>query len=202
MVSSGQDLEMTANSFADLMKRLRAGDQKAAAELFERFSGRLMILAQDRLGPLTRGKVDAEDVVLSALKSFFHRFADGRLDPQGWAGLWALLTTITLRKCGHHVDYWLAACRDVRRETDTASLDAANIGWQAVATEPTPSQAAMLVETVQQLEKDLEDYHRDIFRLALAGYTPTEIGSQVSVTERTVQRVLQRIRGRLEAMAD
>src|SRR5690349_8375175 len=98
----------TSTEFADLMDRLRAGDQDAATLLFERFAKRLIGLAQLRLGPLARGKIDAEDVVQSVFKSFFRRQAEGLLDPESWGGLWALLTTITLRKCGHKLAYLCA----------------------------------------------------------------------------------------------
>jgi RNA polymerase sigma-70 factor (ECF subfamily) len=192
---------MPIDSFADLMTRLRAGDQNAAAELFQRFAGRLILLARDRLGPLVKGKVDPEDIVQSALRSFFVRHADGRIAPRGWGGLWAILTTITLRKCGHQVDYWTAACRDVRREAIRPADDLSDPGWLMLASDPTPSQAAILVETVRRIEADLEEYHRDIFRLALGGYKSPEIANRVRVTERTVQRVLKRIRERLEGLA-
>jgi RNA polymerase sigma-70 factor (ECF subfamily) len=185
--------------FADRMARLRAGDQDAAADLFRRFAGRLAALAARRLGPLARGKFDPEDVVQSAFKSFFGRQADGRLAPQSWGGLWVLLTTITLHKCGHKLAYLRASCRDVRREQ--ALPDLSDPSWQVVATTPTPSQAAILAETVEQIAGGLEQYHRDIFQLALEGYASAEIASRVGVTDRTVQRVLRRVRDRLDGLA-
>jgi RNA polymerase sigma-70 factor (ECF subfamily) len=188
--------------FADLMARLRAGDPDAAADLFRRFAGRLAVLAAHRLGPLAKGKLDPEDVVQSAFKSFFRRQADGRLAPESWGGLWALLTRITLHKCGHKLAYLCAARRDVRREVALPPPDLSDPSWQVVATEPTPAQATIVAETVERVAGSLEPYHRDIFRLALERYTAGEIALQVGVTERTVQRVLKRVRKRLEALAD
>jgi RNA polymerase sigma-70 factor (ECF subfamily) len=184
------------------MSRLRAGDQDAAAELFQRFAGRLAALAARRLGTLPGGKLDSEDVVLSAFKSFFRRHADGRLAPEGWGGLWALLTKITLRKCGHQLAYLCAGRRDVRRESALPQPDLSDPSWHMVASDPTPSQAAVLAETVEQVAGGLKEYHRDIFRLALAGNSAAEIAGQVDVTERTVQRVLKRVRKLLEARAE
>src|SRR5690242_9456367 len=56
-------------SFADLMARLRAGDDAAAAALFQRFATRLIALARGRLDGLVRRKVDPEDVVQSVFRS-------------------------------------------------------------------------------------------------------------------------------------
>jgi RNA polymerase sigma factor (sigma-70 family) len=187
--------------FAERMARLRAGDSDAAADLFHRFAGRLAALAARRLGPFAKGKLDPEDVIQSVFKSFFRRQADGRLSPEGWGGLWVLLTRITLHKCGHKLTYLRAARRDVRRESALPAPDLSDPSWQAVASDPTPSQAAILTETIEQIAGEFEEYHRDIFRLALEGNTVAEIAASVKVTERTVQRVLKRVRERLEALA-
>jgi hypothetical protein len=44
--------------------------------------------------------------------------------------------------------------------------------WQAVADDPTPCEAAMLAETVQQMLRSLEGKNREIVTLSLQGYTP------------------------------
>ena len=59
------------SSFADLMARLHRGDQSTAADIFDRYSSRLVRLAAPRLVGMIRQKVDAEDLVQSAFKSFF-----------------------------------------------------------------------------------------------------------------------------------
>src|SRR5512143_2204624 len=143
---------MAEEAFDELMRRLRSGDGDAARDVFQRYSHRLIGLARSRLGTLMRQKVDPEDVVQSVFKSFFVRQADGRMDLEDWNGLWAMLTVITLRKCGHRVEYYRAACRDVRREADRSpSPDESGAAWEAVAREPTPSEAALLSETLEQL---------------------------------------------------
>jgi RNA polymerase sigma-70 factor, ECF subfamily len=188
-------------NFTLLMTRLREGDEEAAAELFHRFAGRLAVLAGRRLGPRARVKVDPEDVVQSAFKSFFKRQAAGQFRLQGWEALWALLTTITLHKCGHKLAYLHGAKRDINREVAPAAPDLSDASWHFLANDPTPHQATVLTETVDHLLSQLDGCHRDIFRLALDGYSSPEIAEQLDVTERTVQRVLKRIREKLERMA-
>src|SRR5262245_66557008 len=100
-----------------------AGD--AARAIFERFTRRLIGLARCHLGDRLRHKVDPEDVVQSAYKSFFLRYGDGPLAAGDLDGLWGLLTIITLRKCADRARYYQAECRDLsREEVSPASADA------------------------------------------------------------------------------
>jgi RNA polymerase sigma-70 factor (ECF subfamily) len=186
-------------SFDVVMAELRAGVDSAAAQIFERFAQRLIALARSRLDARLRAKVDPEDVVQSVYKSFFLRHADGRLDPGDWDGLWALLTVITLRKCGCWREKFHTASRDMEKEVPLPSAgSASSSGWETVDRDPTPAEAAMLAETVALVLHDLEGRDRDIATLALQGYTATEISAQLGRPERTVYRVLGRIKKQLQ----
>ena len=188
-------------SFTDLMDRLNAGDDAAATEIFHRFAHRLIGLARKRLDRLLQAKVDPEDVMQSVYRSFFRRQAESHYDLDGWDGLWGMLTVITLRKCGHREDYFRAARRDIRRETTATNTREQNeLEVSCLARDPTPSHAARLAETVEQVMRTLEGRERDIFALSLQGCTSAEIGDQVGRTERTVQRVLKRVRKQLLEM--
>jgi len=65
------------------------------------------------------------------------------------------------------------------------------------AADPTPSEAAILTETLERLMAGLEGDERDIVTLQLQGYTIPEISTRVRRSERTVCRVLERVRRRL-----
>jgi RNA polymerase sigma-70 factor (ECF subfamily) len=201
-MQSGTEATMSEqDSFEGLMDRLRRGDDDAASEIFNRFARRLIGLARSRLNERLRQKMDPEDVMQSVFKSFFRVQADGKLDLANWDSLWALLTVITLRKCGHRVEYYRAACRRVDREvTPRPSSDESTASFQAIARDPSPSDAAMLAETVEQVLRELEPREQEIVSLSLQGYGVAEIGQQVGRTERTVHRVLKRVRERLEKM--
>ncbi len=186
-------------SFLDVVGRLQRGDAAAGAEVFHRFARRLIGLARGRLGGLAP-KVDPEDVMQSVFKSFFRRQAEEPFDLAGWDGLWALLVVITVRKCGAQKRRFHAAARDVRRETAPAD-DAFGAAWEGVAREPTPEEAALLAETVEQLFRGLDAGDRSVLELGLQGYKAPEISAQVGRAERSVYRVLERARGRLERLA-
>jgi RNA polymerase sigma-70 factor, ECF subfamily len=188
------------DSFAELMARLRAGDDAAAAEVFRRYAARLHGLARRHLDTVLRRKVDAEDVVQSAYKSFFFRYGDGRLEVGDWDNLWGLLTLITLRKCADRAEYFRAERRAVSREVAPPPDEGAGGAWEAVNREPAPDEAALLAETVEQLFRDLDADERPVVELSLQGYTAQEISERLGRAERSVRRLRERVRKRLERM--
>jgi RNA polymerase sigma-70 factor (ECF subfamily) len=188
-----------SESFADVMARLRDGDDAAATEVFHRYVNKLVTLARRQFDAVLRRKVDPEDVVQSAYKSFFLRYGEGKLDVQNWHNLWGLLTMITLRKCLDRVEYHHAERRDARREAAAQpGASGAEPWWQAVSREPTPEEATVLAETVEQLLRALPESERPIFELSLQGYTAREISEQTGRAERSVRRLREQIRHRLE----
>ncbi|MFO0968453.1 MAG: sigma-70 family RNA polymerase sigma factor [Gemmataceae bacterium] len=194
---------MSDTSFPALMARLRAGHDDAAARVFQQYARRLMALARIHLDGALRQKVDPEDVMQSAFRSFFHHQVDRGYEPDNWDGLWRLLALITVRKCYDRHEHFRAACRDVGREVPRSpghdpGADDSAMSWQALTREPSPSEAAMLAETVQGLMRELSARDREILTLSLQGFGPPEISSQVGCTERTVYRVLEHIRDLLE----
>jgi RNA polymerase sigma-70 factor (ECF subfamily) len=186
-------------SFVDLMARVRAGDEGAAAEVVNRFTRRLIELARSRLDPLLRRKLDPEDILQSVYRSFFQHHAQGQYHLESWEGLWGMLVVMTLRRCGYRRAYFRAACRDVYREAGPADPDAV-ASCALLAREPTPPEAALLADTIQQLMQGLTPREQHILTLALEGHTSSEISGRVGRTERTVQRLLKRVRLRLEEM--
>ncbi|HEV3263104.1 MAG TPA: sigma-70 family RNA polymerase sigma factor [Gemmataceae bacterium] len=187
-------------AFVALMARVRAGDEEAATEVVNRFTHRLIDLARSRLDPLLRRKLDPEDILQSVYRSFFHHYVEGQYQLESWEGLWGMLVIMTLRRCGYRRAYFRAACRDVLREAGSPQTDSSVTDWDVLSRDPTPSQAALLAEAVEQLMQGLTAREQEIVRLSLQGYTSSEISARVGRTERTVQRQLKRVRQRLEAM--
>jgi RNA polymerase sigma-70 factor (ECF subfamily) len=185
------------DSFDGIINRLRSRDDSAAAAVFHRFAHRLIALARKRLDETARRKEDPEDVVQSVFRSFFARFDDNQFEFASWDSLWTVLTLMTVRKCANRMEYLHAACRDVRREVSRESFPASPATWEMLATDPTPSQAAVLTEIMEQLMQGLAAPDRDIISLQLQGYTIPEMSAHTGRSERTVSRILERARKRL-----
>jgi RNA polymerase sigma-70 factor (ECF subfamily) len=189
----------TNDSFAEWLTRLRAGDDAAARAVFERFAHRLISLARRQFHASLKYKVDPEDVVQSAYKSFFRGFDEGKFTVGNWDGLWGLLTLITVRKCADRVEYHRAECRDAILEAPIVSDKQEGVsGMEALSREPTPLEVAILSETVAQLLASLDEDERPIVELSLKGFTTQEISLQLDRPERSVRRLRERVRNRLE----
>jgi RNA polymerase sigma-70 factor (ECF subfamily) len=189
-----------SQSFAEFLARLRSQEDSAAQELFVRFAHQLIALAQGHIGAGLRHKVDPEDVVQSAYKSFFMRYGGGKLDVANWNSLWGLLTLITMRKCAERAAYHRAQCRDAAREVTLSPGEEAAPWLEPLGREPTPHEAAVLSETVDQLLAGLDDEERPILELSLQGHSTREISEQLGRAERTVRLLREGVRHRLERM--
>ena len=189
----------SSDSFVEFLDRLKQGDDDAAAEVFQLYANRLIGLARSRLDSRIRQKVDPEDVMLSAFNSFFRRQRNDAFDLNGWDSLWALLVGITVRKCGRQIATFRSAKRDVSRELRPSS-DSSPPTYEGAAAEPTPEEAAMLVEMLEGMLKDLSPRDRTIVAMRLEGYNILEIAEKVERTERTVNRTLRKVRADLERL--
>jgi RNA polymerase sigma-70 factor (ECF subfamily) len=175
------------------------GDATAPAVL-DRFTHELIRLARRQLDVRLQHKIEPEDVVQSVYKSFFLRYGEAALADQGWRELWGLLSCITLRKCADRVRYYRAECRDISREAAAPPQEDAELLRDAVSREPTPEQAALLAETVEQVLRGLDGDERSIIELSLQGYTTREISEQLGRAERSVRRLRERVRMQLERL--
>ena len=166
--------------------------------VFERFTRRLVGLARRHLDERLQVKVDPEDVVQSAYKSLFLRYGEGALAAEGWEGLWGLLTTITLRKCADRARFHRAERRDQAREAAPAKNTEDDTWREAAGREPTPDQAAVLAETVEGLLRRLDVDERTIIEMSLQGFSTLEISERMGRAERSVRRLREHVRKRLE----
>ncbi len=197
--SFADDLSLFS-SFDDTMRRLREHDEAASHAVFQRYVKRLLALAQSKLSRQLRQKEDPDDVVQSAFNSFFRRCATGSLDFQDWESIWSMLALITVRKCVKRVRHYRAGRRAVQREAAPAvGKSGEEAVWDLIAAAPSPEEEAILHDTVAELLASLEiPRHRDIVLLTLQGYTVEEIAAQLDCADRTVNRVLDKVRLWLE----
>jgi DNA-directed RNA polymerase specialized sigma24 family protein len=107
-----------ATTFEALIRRVRAWDQEAAAELVRRYEPAIrravrFRLADARLG----GLLDSMDIWQSVLKSFFVRAASGQYDLETPEKVLALLTAMARNKLASQARRQGAQRRGGRRVT-------------------------------------------------------------------------------------
>lgn len=183
----------------DLLARAGSGDELAAAQLYNRYVDRLIHLARKRLSPQLARRTDPEDVVQSAFRSFFRHVRAGHYATQDGRDLWKLLAAITVGKILHAVRRHTAGKRSVYAEQSSAGDLAPHIvAPESIAHDPTPEEAAVLVEETQLAMRPLSALQRHVLQLRLQGYSFEETAAAAGCSERTVRRVMKLVKARLE----
>lgn len=178
-----------------LLDQWRAGDQRAAVELFQRYAERLVALTRARLSAKLTRRIDPEDVVQSVYRSFFAHARAGRYDVQRGGDLWRLLVAITFHKLSTQIKWNTSQKRAVQQEQALGNDDSlAGMDAQLLARQPSPLEAATLADEVEQIMGLLDPVERRIFELRLQGHNIFEIAAAADTSERTVRRVLSRVK--------
>jgi DNA-directed RNA polymerase specialized sigma24 family protein len=177
--------------------KLHDGDEFAAQVVWSRYSDELLRFATRRLKGVQLRFADEEDVVLSAMNSFFHRAADGQFPKlHNQTDLRKLLFTITLRK----------AAAKLRKHYGGPIIGGdsvfANLGQSAgldgIAGEETgPDVRAVLNESSEALLDSLgNETLKSIAIYRLENYSNEEIAKLLNCGVRTVVRKVNRIKGK------
>ena len=182
-----------------LLQRIRLGDEQAAAELMDHYADRLVALARTRLSKKLARRLDPEDVVQSACRSFFRNTRAGHYDVRDSDDLWRLLAAITVHKALRQVKRHLAAKRDPGKEDSTGRGAILQVlSPQAFSRDPNPDDAAIMVEEMEVMMAALSPLHRQIIEFSLRGFDVVTTAQAVRRSERTVQRALEQARDLLE----
>jgi RNA polymerase sigma-70 factor (ECF subfamily) len=179
-----------------LLRRLRTGQADAPTLLYLRYARRLHGLAETQRSPTLARLVDADDIVQSVFRTFFRRAVQGQYDVPEGEEIWKLLLVIALNKIRALSVHHHAAKRDVRL---TASGPAFN---RVLGAQPARDEAALSVlrMVIDQALEGLPDAQRRMVELRIEGYEVAEIAESVRRSKRSVERVLQEFRGRLDAL--
>jgi len=172
----------------ELLERYRRGDERAADALFTRYVERLTAMVRWQLASPMRRRLDPEDVVLSAYRSFFVRARQGDFALERSGDLWKLLVTITLNKLRRQVAHHRAAKREAGRERP---LEEPVVAYAAG---PTPLEALAAAEELRALMGKLTPLQRQVLELRLQECRWDEIAAVTGRSERTARRALEEVR--------
>lgn len=188
------------NPSRELVAQWCEGHQSAADEICERFTAKLIALAGSKLSKKLARRVDAEDVVQSAYRSFFAGARKGQYALERSGDLWRLLVRITLRKVYRQAARQKTKKRGLDKERGSPEASSAsNLEMQVESPEPTPAEAATLTDELESILSGMDEQHRPILGLRLQGYKIEEIAAERNCSERTVRRVLDAVKEQMEA---
>jgi RNA polymerase sigma factor (sigma-70 family) len=169
--------------------------REALAAAYQRYFLRLIGLLRRRLPAYLCRRVDATDLAQSAWGSFLRGLDEDRLNLDGRGSLWPLLARIAICKYHDLVEAAHAQKRDAAREAHLQEVIPEGALWEPAASEPSPLEEAAAAETVELIASRLGDERqRQILAMHLGDYKVSEIANEVQLSERTVKRVLQKIR--------
>jgi RNA polymerase sigma factor (sigma-70 family) len=183
---------------AGFLARIQAGDDEAARELLRRYEAEVRLVVRRQLPRLLRSRFDSLDFLQSVWGSFFHRVrtAPGPAEFEDSRHLVAFLARAAKNKVID--EYRRAASRkqDMHREEPLwADGDRPR---DLPASDDTPSQLAEAREAFGRLRDLLPTERRAMLELKAEGLSSREIGERLGVSERTVQRVLEDLRRRVQ----
>lgn len=180
-----------------LIAGLRAGDPAAVSAFCRQYGPQLERVADRHIASYLRRRMGPESVVQSACRTFLRRAEEGQFQLADPDGLWRLLSAITLTKVREQSRFHRREKRAIDREV-SLEVDG-DRSRQVAGTIASPDEALLFSEQLQRVFEALgDDEERSIVELKLRGLGNQEVADQLGCSERTVRRLLARIRDRLE----
>ena len=174
-------------TFQDLIRRVRAGDSQAAAELVRLYEPTIRRVARVRLTDSRLQRVfDSQDVCQSVLGSFFVRAALGEYDLETPEQLLNLLVAMSRKKVIDQTRRARAARRDIRR-VETGAQE-----QQRAAPGPSPSQEVAGRELLQEFRRRLSEEERRLADARAAGRDWNQIAAEHGDSPEALRKRLTR----------
>jgi len=181
-------------SFQDLVVRIRAGDNDAAAELMRRYEPAVRRIARVRLGEAhLRHLLDSLDICQSVFASFFVRAALGELELDSPERVLKLLVAMTRRKVIDQVRKASAARRDYRRAAEARAAE------RCTAEDLTPSEQVATEELLHEFRRRLSADERRLADQRAAGQDWSAIAAECGGSPEALRKQLARAVDRVSA---
>lgn len=170
------------DSFADLVRRVRAGDPDAAADLVRKYEPAIRRVVRVRLGGRVGALFDSMDVCQSVLGSFFLRAAAGQYALDSPTDLIKLLTAMARNKLAFQVRRQRAQKRDVGRDVPADAVA------EPAAPTTSPSRQVAARELLGELDRRLSPEERQLVELRTRGHDWADIADRLRGTPEALRK--------------
>lgn len=190
---------------ADLLRRVKEGDQQALAELFSLHRDRLWRIINFRLDPRLLGRVDADDILqeayLAAAQRINHYLDDSTQTFFIWLRLIANQTLIDVHR--RHLGAQMRdASRDMSIHAHYAQATSMSIASQLLGNFTSPSQVMLRDEASKQIEQaidSMEPIDREVLALRhFEELTNSEVAEVLDIQQKAASiryvRALKRLK--------
>jgi RNA polymerase sigma factor (sigma-70 family) len=182
------------SSLQELLSRIAARDDAAAAEFFREYEPHVRRIIRARLRvPGARRVTDSSDLCQIVMAAFLVGSAVGRYAVEDSGALKRLLARIAANRA---ID---VARRPEIRNPAVPVRGPGAAGVEPVAPEPTPSSQLAISELIQKADGLLTDDERPIAELRREGLTWAEVGRRVGKSAEAARKTLDRASKRIMA---
>lgn len=186
-----------ASAFAELVARVRQGDQTALDDLVRQYEPEVRLVARLRLGPALRPYLDSMDLVQSVHRSLIVGLKQDKYELHEPGQLIALALTIVRRKAARH---WRKLQRQDRPSgSKTGEGNLPSVLQNLADSTDHPAAGVTLDDTVQALCKNLSPDEKRLLELHLEGYRTVEAAEKLGVNADVLRVKLSRLRAKLRA---
>ena len=177
-----------APAFEELIRRVRAWDQEAAAELVRRYEPAIRRAVRVRLANARLGNLlDSMDICQSVLRSFFVRAASSQYELETPEQVLKLLTAMARNKLASQARRQHAQRRDNRRAGAIGDE-----GSRLVAPGDSPSAAIVVRDLQEEVRRRLSADEWRLLELKNQGHDWAEIAARVGGLSETLRKKLAR----------
>ena len=185
---------MEPNSVEAFVNSLRQGDPAAAQQVFDQYVDKMVAMARKRISQRLASRIDAEDVVQSVFRTFFHRTKEGEFEFHDPEDICKTLAKITMHKVFRQVAHHQAAKRDAGRELGSGD-EGQDLVVNLVSREPSPEETTELLDHMEHFLAQLKPQEREILELRMQGFSTVDIAKRLGILDRKIRRLMERLRG-------
>jgi RNA polymerase sigma factor (sigma-70 family) len=191
---------MDDDDLADLIERVKAGDENAIRDLIQQFEGDVRTIVRVRLPQSLRSQFDSMDFVQAVWQSVLTRdgqdlgrFTNARHFRGFLEGVARNKVFEEHRRRTRTRKYSLQ-----REEPLYVRRGDRELPREVAATDPTASQDAQARDRFEQLVEGRSPQETEVVELRRRGLTYEEIATLTGLSERSVRRIIEAIRQRME----
>jgi RNA polymerase sigma factor (sigma-70 family) len=189
-----------ADGFTEFIRRIRAGDEQAAAELVRKYEPLIRREVRINLGDRHLGQLfDSMDISQSVLLSFFVRTAAGQYDLEQPEQLLKLLATMARNKLASAARGELRQRRDRRRTKSAGTGGALD---EVADPHAAPEEQTAATELLVRVRAALSDEERQVAELRGQGLAWADIAGQLGGTAQARRMQLARAIDRVARQLD
>lgn len=207
MSKHGDSNDRDSKSLASMLNRLKSGDESAASEILDRYESQVRLVVRRFLPRVLRSRFDSQDIMQSVWRSFFQKVREEQsANPaavdkpvqefQDSAQLFAFLSRMARNKVIDQYRRETSQKSDVHRQRTMYGESGEDL--DPPAPDESPAEVAEAADEYSHWRSLVPEDRQELIDMKADGLSTREIGVKLGISERTVQRVLEDLRQRVE----